>query len=144
ALRYNPNEYINPNNILDPSVIPFFNQIKGELTRTASSNHPRPGPTKSKVAGTLLLVNSNVQNASISINGIIAGQDNSELNVNSGKTVIQVTAPGHLTRKVQVNIAANQKNVITVNLSKPRPKKAIAANKPRNEPSKRRSQRGSD
>jgi hypothetical protein len=142
ALQLVPSTRVSPTEVLDESVVGFFNGVESRYAKTAKTAvkkatkktpkqaaAPAAAPAKTASAGgskplkkTFLKVLSNVANASISIDGILAGQVNSLINTDPGKITIEVTAPGYKSKTVSVNISPNQENTITVNLMKPQPK----------------------
>ena len=71
---------------------------------------------------TFLTVTSTTKGASISIDGIIAGPVNSQINTDPGNVTIEVTMQGYISKKIRVLIAKDRPNNITVNLEKPKPK----------------------
>ena len=140
ALKLSPKTTIVQNEVLDDSVIGFFTSIKGvdkkepskaapvakPATKVATKAVPQPKKNTAKKSPplkvTYLKVLSNVATASVSIDGILAGQVNTLINTDPGKIEIEISAQGYITKKVIVNISANQENTITVNLLKPQPK----------------------
>jgi len=155
ALQLNPQTTISPDEVLDESVIAFFNSQRSTATQrpntsTASAaNRPRtpagaaatanrpqnprtpttaraaPAPNAQQAKTTKVLVRSNVTNANISIDGILAGSVGAAIEADPGRVVLEVTAPGHISRKVAVNILDGRETIVTVNLERvppPRPK----------------------
>lgn len=137
ALKLNPASTISENEVLDTSVLGFFNGIKGggkkptkPLAQAPKPKPAAPTPVAADTPGksakglkkTFVKVLSNVPNASVSIDGILAGQVNTLINAEPGKIMLDVVAPGYIDRNISVNITANQENPITVNLIKPAPK----------------------
>ena len=143
ALQVVPSTVISPSEVLDETVVPFFNSVRAQVKKSAPTKPvakkatksvppakaaPPPAPAKTIAGGnkplkqTFLKVLSNVPNASVSIDGILAGQANSLINTDPGKVMIDVNAPGYRPRTVTINVTANQENTVTVNLIKPQPK----------------------
>ncbi len=133
ALKLSPSINILQNEVLDDSVIAFFSGIKGggkkappKAAKVATKTVPPKPVTTAKKSPplkiTYLKVLSNVSTASVAIDGILAGQVNTLINTDPGKIEIEVSGQGYITKKVAVNISANQENTITVNLVKPQPK----------------------
>lgn len=133
ALALNPGLTIAQSEVLDDSVIPYFNSQKSAPRPSAAAKpaYPPPKPASAPsapLAGTkplkqtFLKVLSNVPTAQISIDGIIAGGANSLINTDPGKVQIEVTSPGYITRKINVNVVKNRENTVTINLEKPKPK----------------------
>jgi hypothetical protein len=133
ALRFNPATQVSASEVLDPSVVSFFNQIKSSSARKPqpTSPSPAPSPAKRQVAkgayakeakSTSLIVNSNVSSALLMIDGIIVGRPGSPIEVDPGNNIITVSSRGYITRKVKVFVKKNQQLTITVDLNKPKPK----------------------
>ncbi len=138
ALGINPKIGIAASEALDESVIPFFNSVKADKSKyikparsssTVASAPRAAGATTSgvrsvasKAKRTTLLVKCNVKSATVMIGGILAGSVNSVLDVNPGKQKIEVSSPGYITKRVNVNIVQNNENSITIDLAKPQPK----------------------
>lgn len=139
ALSLQTNLVIAPSEVLDESVIALFNaqkrtnsrpnntptklanrQTSGATTPTNSGNQPIAGAKV--VKSTFLKVLSNVPNASISIDGILAGQVNNLINTDPGQIEIEVSAAGYPSKTLKVTIIKNRENTVTVNLEKPKPK----------------------
>lgn len=152
ALAQMPELTIEPGEVLDDSVIQFFNSLKSAQPSArpgaqrdqargpglASAAKSRPAPQTPRPTGTsgtvdargkpvkqtYLKVLSNVAKANVAIEGIIAGQVNSLINTDAGKVLVEVSAPGYPTRKVNVNITKDTENTVTIDLEKPKPKPA--------------------
>lgn len=137
AIQLVPATRVSPSEVLDETVVGFFNGVKSKFGKAAQakqatkvkSTKPAPAPAQpSSSSGskpqkkTFLKVLSNAPNASIAIDGILAGQANSLINTDPGKVTIEVTAPGYRPKTVSVNVTANQENTVTVTLLKPQPK----------------------
>ena len=104
----------------------------------ASAKNSKPGdapPPRGKPSGprttdstgaplkqTFLTVTSSTKGANVTIDGIIAGPVNSQINTDPGKVIIEVAMTGYITKKVNVLIAKNKSNNISVDLEKPKPK----------------------
>ncbi len=135
ALGINPKIGIAASEALDESVIPFFNSIKADKSKYIKAARPSSGgrvapkattsgvrSVASKAKRTTLFIRCNVKSATVMIGGILAGSVNSVLDVNPGKQKIEVSSPGYITKRVNVNIVQNNENSITIDLSKPQPK----------------------
>jgi hypothetical protein len=132
ALAMSPGLTISANEVLDESVIEFFNQQKGATNHAAKSASAAPSSANPRAAKTLnstfLKVGSNVNSATVMIDGINAGPVNSLIDTDPGVVIIEVTSPGYITRKIRVNVTKGRENSIQVDLKKPTPKpKAVAA-----------------
>ncbi len=129
ALRLDPSTQISPAEVLDESVIAYFNAQKTP-TRPAAAKPATPARGNTPIAGkaaktTSLLVNSNVPGATITIDGILAGNVGNRIEADPGKLLLEIAAKGHITKRVTTTIHANHENIITVNLDKippPKPK----------------------
>lgn len=141
ALAAVPTLSVAASEVLDESVIGFFNAQKTAPKSAAAPRPVAPGPAAGIASGkplkqTFLKVLSNVTTAQVSIDGIIAGGVNSLINTDPGTVQIEVTATGYIPRKINVNVAKNRENAITVNLDKPKPKpKPQPKSKPKLKPS---------
>jgi hypothetical protein len=147
ALSLNPALRIGAGEVLDERVIAFFEQQRGAAarkpaaaakaaparpaaakTRTAATARPaapaaaRPGMSGKPMKSTFLKVTSNVANATVMIDGIIAGPVNSLINTDPGTIEIEVSANGYLTKRLRVTIEKNRENAVAATLSKPAPK----------------------
>lgn len=126
AIQFDPNIKISSNEVLDQEVVKFFVAQKASTstvsaTSTSSTkNQSIAGPKVVKT--TFLKVSSSTPNASVAIDGILAGETNSIINTDPGQISIEVTAPGYLPKSLSVTILANRENMVTVNLDKPKPK----------------------
>lgn len=139
ALAVDPGTTIASSDVLDDTVIPFFNAQKPSPSQgTAKASKPVEKAPTPKVAGTAakplkmtyLKILSNVPTAQVSIDGIIAGSANGLINTDPGKVLVELSAPGYMGRKVNVNVVKDRENTITVNLEKPKPK-VVAKPKPK-------------
>lgn len=137
SLAINPKMVIVASEVLDETVIPFFNSIKASMPKTAARSNQvgksvnpvgvggastSSSRYSSKAKRTTLFVKSNVKSATVMIGGILAGSVNSVLDVSPGKQKIEVSSPGYITKRISVNVVVNNANSITADLSKPQPK----------------------
>lgn len=126
GLRYKSSLKINSSEVLDTSVINFFNKLKSaELAAKARRNRAKATKKANARKKTTLLVKSNVE-GTIFLNGIFAGQTNKRIDSDPGKATIEITATGFRTRKFKINIVKFAQNQFTANLQKPRPKRQPA------------------
>ena len=139
AKGLNPSLTLASNEVLDESVLPFFRAQKaGRPARKPSgrsggqAGKPYYGkPTKN----TTLVVKSNARNATIMIDGILAGNAGAPLEVQPGVTSLTVKARGYRSKNFRIRVMKNRQNTFTLNLSKikpkpkpkPRPRRAPAA-----------------
>lgn len=138
ALSIDPRLTIKPDEVLDESVIPYF-EAQRKATRpvaAAPRRAPTPppkapaaaparktGPTYGKPLNTtILVVTSNAPKGQISIDGILAGQVGDRIETQAGTTVLQMKAPGYRTKNFKVTIRANRENRFALNLDKIQPK----------------------
>ncbi len=139
ALGIDPRLTIKSDEVLDESVIPYFEAQRGGKPAVAGQAPgrrapaavaaPARTPTASKgprygkpLNSTILLVTSNAPKASISIDGILAGMVNDRIETQAGTTVLQMKAPGFRTKNFKVTIRAGVENKFTLNLDKIQPK----------------------
>jgi hypothetical protein len=149
ALKLNPAISISQNEVLDESVIGFFNKSKTEVASArpapaaprpvrkpdapapavAQVQPPQQGDKalKSKFGKptkiTYLRVTSNVQDATVMVDGILSGNTNTLVEADPGTVVIEVSANGYLSRKIRTKILPNRENMLSVNLvERPKPK----------------------
>jgi hypothetical protein len=149
ALASNPALTISGSEVLDSSVIGFFDKIKASFKPTAKRS-VRPAATSNSAAVsaptaprggkapgiTRLLVKSNAPSAEIFIDGIIVGNTGNELDIPPGSTVVTLKAKGFKTKTFKMNIKpgrVNQFNLKLVKLAKalPKPKKRLARRQPK-------------
>lgn len=143
AVKLKPGLAITSSEVLDEDVIAFFQQETKKPTPAPAQTPPQiatkaPTPqVATKASGakkTLLRVNANVPNASVSMDGILAGIAGDVINAEPGQVEVEVTAKGYLGQRLKVNIAKDRENTITVNLQKPKPKATSVAQKQKAEP----------
>lgn len=147
ALAIDPELEINEDEALDESVIPFFKQIaaanKNPATTkkmavktpkgtkgappaavTSNENAPKAGPTYGKpINGTKIIIESNVKNAKVSVDGILAGNANTPIEVDPGVREITLQAKGYKTKNAKLKAMKNRESRFTLNLEKPQPPK---------------------
>lgn len=137
ALAANPKISISPDEVLDESVVQFFEHQKpgaspsGSKSAVAAAAPVQGGGTTpvKKAKLTTLTVKSNVS-ASVAIDGILVGQTNTALETEAGRVILEITSPGYTMRRVATKITANVANRIEVNLEKPKPKPVPVAKAP--------------
>ena len=116
TLQINPRSTIDAGEVLDESVIAFFNQQKSSASPPVAKravNKPQP-----VLKTTYLKINSNVSKASILIEGILAGQSGSLLEVKPGIVEVQLNASGYVSKKARIQIIANRENSVQIDLVK--------------------------
>lgn len=89
------------------------------------------GAASSKKGGTFIVVQSDTPDANVMIDGILAGQVGSEIEVEPGMLVVEVAVPGEDAKIQKITAVKGQVNTITVNLIKPPQIKKIAKKKPK-------------
>lgn len=112
-----------------------------KTTAKPSKNVRQPSVKRVPVKQTTLTVTCNVRSAAITQDGIILGTSGNSFEVNPGRIVIDVAAPGFQTRRLAVTVKANVPNKIKVNLVKLAPKPKPNRVKP-DQISQRRTQPG--
>jgi hypothetical protein len=143
-----PSVKLNPNEVLDESVISLFNQANNSraaasasrgITRSAKKgvqSLPRqnqssvPAISRQKSKRTLLKVVSNVPSAAVSIDGINYGSAGQEMEVPPGTVILEVAANGFKSKAIKVKLQPLTSSLVNVNLEK-----IIIAPKPRPVPS---------
>lgn len=120
---------ISGDEVLDESVISFFNAQKANSQRTASQTRTPPPPAGkaaprygTKVNTTRIILRSNVNGAQVLLDGIIAGTTNNPIETQPGSLVATINAKGYMSRAIRINVAPKKDNVYIVNLEKPKPK----------------------
>ena len=137
AKKLKPSIAISGDEVLDPSVIAFFDAVKSNATGSDSlpkatgqaQKSLRPGQ-KAKAQSTTLLIESNVKNASVVMSGILVGQTQAILEVDSGPVLMEVSSPGYQKKVIKTKIEKNAANKLTVNLEKKQLKPARKIAKP--------------
>lgn len=143
ALRINPRATIRRSEVLDESVLKFFSDIRRTLVRPSGKSKnqgtSRFGKRPNK---TTILVKSNVP-ASISIDGILAGNTGSPIESSPGVAVLTLKSPGYITSRVKMTVRKDRQTVVKVALKKPKPKpKPKPKSKPKPKPKPRKVARG--
>lgn len=141
ALKLNPQTTIGGDEVLDESVIPFFNSVKaakpakGDVRSAAAIAGSSTAVAPSKK--TIVTVNSNVPGTNVSIDGINYGHAGSPIEVSPGTMVLELSATGYVKKLVRVSAKKNTTNTISVELEKiapkptPTPKPVVAAREPK-------------
>lgn len=140
ALRLDPTTKISPDEVLDESIIGYFNAQRGGAKPAATAG-AKPAPAaaaavRTPIAGkaaktTSLLVKSNVPTASINIDGIFAGMVGNRIEADPGKMQLEVSAKGYITARINTKIHPNTENTIEVTLKKiPPPKPKVVPKSP--------------
>ncbi len=125
ATKLKPGIQISANEVLDDTVIPFF-QRSYPVPVTAPTASVAAGGVKPK-KGTFLRVQTTPANATILLDGIIAGTGGNAIEVDGGQVEIEVQAKGYVSQRTKVNVVKDRENGVTVTLQKPKPKAKPAA-----------------
>lgn len=135
CLTLDRNCSIRADEALDESVIPFFKSVKERLENpsptprspiaaiTATPSAPQaaaPSPplvtSSSSGTGTRIVVQSNVKNAQILMDGILAGPVGTTLSAAPGTIEIEVQAPGYINRRLKLPVKRDLLNTFQVDL----------------------------
>lgn len=126
---------IKPGEVLDDTVIDYFSRIKKETTKsaptatTATIKHtPSTTPDKAatKAAGTFIIVQSDVPDANVMIDGILAGSTNTKIEVEPGMLMIEISSARHEAKFQKVNTIEGTTTNVTVDLAKTKKIKKVA------------------
>lgn len=133
ALAFNPRTSISSSEVLDTSVIAYFNQVKS-MRRPTKARRPAPKTTTARFGkptnNTTILIQSNVR-ARVYIDGIITGNTGTVIEASPGRTVLTLKANGYKTKKLGINVRKNRQNGFRVTMDKikpkvkPRPKRVV-------------------
>lgn len=122
----------------DEAVVMFFSDVTGEKSRAKpllEEAAVAAAKTEPGLARTSLLVKTNAPEASVLIDGILAGHSGDTIAVDVGDIEIELTAPGYVSQKLKVTAKAETTNAVEVELSKePKPTTAKDAGLPPMEP----------
>ncbi len=120
ARALNPTVSISNDEVLDPGVIGFFEKDSGKQasSQPVKSGMTRGSGAKAKAQPTTLFIDSNVKNASVVIGGILVGQTQSQLDVDGGAVLLEVSAPGYQKKIIKTKIQKSSANHLTVDLEK--------------------------
>ncbi len=134
AIAANPSTTISSNEVLDERVIGFFNTIKSKMVKRTRARRSKPKSAIPSVVTktTYLVIKSNVKTATLTVDGILAGDVGSLIEAEPGIVTIQLTARGYVSKKAKLRVLANRKNTYTITLQKPKPKpKPMAKSSPK-------------
>ncbi len=134
CLAIDPKQSISAGEVLDETVIPFFESIKasrGSGANAAAAAAPAATHERAhaefrygrQVKTTILIVQSNVR-ASVYIDEILAGSSGAPLEIKEGKIEVAVQANGYRAQKQILPIRAKYENILTVTLAKDEPRGA--------------------
>jgi hypothetical protein len=109
----------------DEAVVAFFTDVTGEKSRAkplveeavATAATTDPGVTR-----TSLVVHANAPGAAVLIDGILAGHAGDTIAVDVGEVELEISAPGHESKKLKVNAKPATDNTVRVGLEKELPK----------------------
>ena len=129
AKSTNPAIRLADTEVVDESVIPFFNAVPAGNAASGGlpSNNLKAsssGVAKQKSKRTLLKVISNAPNARVSLDGIAYGKSGDEIEVQPGNVTLEVAASGFKPKAIRVKLDPLTTSSVTVNLEKivPKPK----------------------
>jgi len=122
AIAYYPSTTISSKEVLDERILPFFNAIKSKMSKGRQKRRPTASQQSVVTKTTYLLIKSNVPSATLTVNGILAGNIGSLIESDPGVVVIQLSAPGFITKRAKLRVLPKRKNTYTINLTKPKPK----------------------
>ena len=130
AKNIDPKSKINPDQVLDESVIDFYNSIK-VVTKKKSSKTVNRGVRGNKAQKpTFLFVSSAVKTGQVLLNGIISGSVNSNIEAKPGLNNVTVNSPGYYPLKFKAFVKANQLNKYSAKMKrKPTKAEILAAKK---------------
>lgn len=128
AKKLSPHLTIQSNEVLDESVIGFFNSISSPAHKQVSKPQGEVAlaPNAKSAKSTKLIVYSNASNATILIQGIMAGTVGTEIEVDPGKSQLTLNADGYKSAIANATIKPNRTNSFEINLKKisEKPKKS--------------------
>ena len=110
--------------LVSAMVMTGINNISSAASRPATSR--QQAPRKNVAKSTTLTVKCNVPNATVTQDGIILGTAGSPFEVDPGNAILDVSAPGYQTKKVQTTARPNVANTVNVVLVKLAPVKKPA------------------
>ncbi len=121
---------------LDESVLPFFKQVKERLDNPSTTARSTPSPaavapapspspvaSPAPAAGTRIIVLSNVKEANVLVDGILAGPVGATLSSSSGAVEIEVEAKGFNPRKLKISVPKNALSTFKIDLQPEGPSK---------------------
>lgn len=154
TLRIDKKARILKSEVLDESVISFFEDVRKEFMKGSVANSGGKAPqerttpsglktnnltgtapiVKTVEKQTLLLIETNVR-ATIILDGILAGTSGTTINADPGSHELRVEADGYETFKSKVNVVENRETTVQANLIKkaapPPPPAPVAVPKPK-------------
>lgn len=133
ALRYNPNLTIQDSEVLDTKVVSYFNSLKAKVQksppkRAVQSPRRQSGRGSAKAKRTTVYIQANVK-ASVSVDGILAGNTGSPIEVSPGPTVMTLKASGYQTKKIKVTVRPQRTNLVKIDLAPIAQKKRVVRKK---------------
>jgi|GEM_PF-2403640 len=101
--------------------------------RSAAPGKPQPPPVTNSGAGkqslfaaprktTFIIIDSNVPNADVSIDGILAGAPGKRIEADPGRVEVSLSAPGYQTKVQIVTVVKGKDTRVRIDLTKPVPK----------------------
>ncbi len=122
AIKFDSSTSISSAEVLDSSVVSYFNKVKASLAKPRTPARPRTrqvakGAYAKQAKTTSIVVKSNISNAFILMDGIIVGKPGSPIEVDPGSSILTVQSKGYITRKIRVFAKKNHQTPVTINLS---------------------------
>lgn len=111
AKALNPYINISASEVLDDSIIPFFNTVQAAPSKASS----RPAPA---AASTTLKIYANVPGATITVDGVKLGTIGKPISVTPGIHEVTVSARGYQAVTQPIDIRSGVANNLSVNLKK--------------------------
>jgi hypothetical protein len=125
ALTANPSISISASEVLDESVIPFFNESKGGGKTAAPSAGAASvaagsglAPSAKPAKSTQLKIQSNVAEGQVMIDGINAGDIGQIIEADPGKIEITISSPGYKSGRSTVTVKDKMLNTFRIELNK--------------------------
>lgn len=124
ALASDPGTRISADEVLDESVIPYFDAVRKEAAkappaRTARNEQPAPQRTSKfgkQTNTTSIMVNSNAAGATVTVDGILAGAVGQVIETDPGTVTIILKAKGYRSKEFRINVKENRQNQYVLNL----------------------------
>lgn len=113
AKGLNPFMNISPSEVLDESVVTFFNTIEAPK----GPKFPSTG-TQNNAQGTFLKVYANPSYSQVAVDGVNLGRAGGLIKVKPGFHNIEISAKGYKTHSQPIDVKENQVNNISINLAK--------------------------
>lgn len=122
ALQLEPATAIDPQSVLDETVIPFFKKIAQEesspppSTNATVTNRPRSTTAAKSNPDARIVIRTNRDDAVIYYQGKRLGRAGQSLPMSGGKQVVEVKAPGYESRQVRLTVKPRRTNFYNLKL----------------------------